>query len=240
MGKAERNENSKLWRKYAIKKAEQQHERKLVDETSPADMEGVPPWVEYKDVITTKIWEDMGSADVLDARVNEWYLWHGTSATAAGMICKNDFKMRLAGTATGTLYGRGTYFAESITKADEYSHVEKSSNTVLLCRVLGGRVFYCDERTPDAEKLTSECVEGPYDCILGDRKKISKTYREFIIFDTEDVYPEYVITYKRGELFKSPSHPSGGDVHFSWGFVPSAVHWSSSGVLSYSEWCAEP
>ena len=45
------------------------------------------------------------------------YLFHGTRNAAALNICRNDFKMRLAGSSTGTLYGRGAYFAESITKA---------------------------------------------------------------------------------------------------------------------------
>lgn len=115
--------------------------------------------------------------------------------------------MRLAGSATGTLYGRGSYFAESITKADEYSKEEDGLYTVLLCRVLGGRVKYTADRNPDPDALTRECTQGESDCILGDRIKISGTYREFIVFDTENVYPEYIVKYKRGELFKSKSHP---------------------------------
>lgn len=207
---AVRNENSKLWLKYTFRKAFQQKERKLADELGAcADTHAhdLPPFQEHTDVLTTSYWEERHGTDKLDARVNEWYLWHGTSAAAADHICKNDFKLRLAGTATGSLYGPGSYFAESITKADEYSRTEGGTNTVLLCRVLGGRVRYCDERSPDADQLTSDCVEGPYDSILGDRVKTSNTYREFIIFDTEDVYPEYIITYRRGALFKSPSHP---------------------------------
>lgn len=188
-----RNENSKLWRKYCVKKAELKQEAK----ESPFEI--------YSDVRTTKVWETHG--DQLDPSINEWYLWHGTSSSAALNICQSDFKMRLAGSATGTLYGRGSYFAESVTKADEYSKEEDGLYTVLLCRVLGGRVKYTADRTPDPDALTRECTQGESDCILGDRIKISGTYREFIVFDTELVYPEYIIKYKRGELFKSPSHP---------------------------------
>eukprot|EP00913_Durusdinium_trenchii_P029227 g27397.t1 len=170
------------------------------------------PFEIYSDVRTTKVWETHG--DQLDPSINEWYLWHGTSSSAALNICQSDFKMRLAGSATGTLYGRGSYFAESVTKADEYSKEEDGLYTVLLCRVLGGRTsplfFHIDHtsyncclgRTPDPDALTRECTQGESDCILGDRIKISGTYREFIVFDTELVYPEYIIKYKRGELFK--------------------------------------
>eukprot|EP00931_Biecheleriopsis_adriatica_P056344 TRINITY_DN33389_c0_g1_i1.p1 TRINITY_DN33389_c0_g1~~TRINITY_DN33389_c0_g1_i1.p1 ORF type:complete len:478 (-),score=57.01 TRINITY_DN33389_c0_g1_i1:40-1473(-) len=190
-----RNENSKLWRKYCVRKAELQQEKRENPDAYPA----------FDDVLSTLVWTE--HSQQLDSSINEWYLWHGTSSAAAENICKSDFKMRLAGTATGTLYGLGSYLAESITKADEYSKPVGDIYTVLLCRVLGGQVRYCDERTPDPDALTRDCVEGEFDCILGDRKKISGTYREFIVFDTENVYPEYIVKYRRGELFKSPSHP---------------------------------
>lgn len=48
---------------------------------------------------------------------NEWILFHGTSPAAALAISRSDFRMSLAGGSTGTLYGRGTYLAESFTKA---------------------------------------------------------------------------------------------------------------------------
>jgi len=193
---AQRSENSRLWRKYVVKKAELQKERRELRD----------PYEKFDDVLTSQAWESLDSQR-LDPEINEWYLFHGTSASAARNICSTDFKMRLAGSATGTLYGKGSYLAESITKADEYSRNEEGAFTVLLCRVLGGRVLYTDERTPDADKLTEACTEGDFDCIIGDRKKVSGTYREFIIFDTENVYPEYILRFQRGEMFKSKSHP---------------------------------
>mmetsp|Transcript_66452 Transcript_66452/g.185207 ORF Transcript_66452/g.185207 Transcript_66452/m.185207 type:complete len:861 (+) Transcript_66452:60-2642(+) len=205
-----RNENSRLWRKYTIRKAELQREKKLTDENPQLAAE-LPPYFVYSDVKTTKVWESFGGVDTLDRNINEWYLFHGTSPKAAEMICRTDFKYTLAGSATGTLYGRGSYLAEAITKADEYSSADESTDgcfTVLLCRVLGGRVRYCDQRVPHPDQLTADCVEGPYDCILGDREKLSGTYREFITFDTENLYPEYILRYTRGELFKSPSYPA--------------------------------
>merc|ERR1712232_1313547 len=167
---AQRNENSKLWRKYCIRKAQ------LQQEEQKSEIEHL-----YDDIRTTKFWE-AASAERLDSEINEWYLFHGSSASAAKNICSNDYKMRLAGSATGTLYGRGAYLGESITKADEYAKKERDSYTILLCRVLGGRVRYCDEREPNADALTRDCVEGSFDCILGDRIKVSGTYREFIVF----------------------------------------------------------
>jgi len=149
----------------------------------------------------------LGDADLPDGELNEWLLFHGTNAAASEQICAKDFSFRLAGTTTGSLYGGGTYLAESFTKADEYAREDDGCFTVLVCRVLGGRVLYCDEKTPDADKLTRDCTEGVYDCILGDRIKASGTYREFVVFDTENVYAEYILRYKRGEFFKSATHP---------------------------------
>jgi len=202
-----RNENSKLWRKYCVRKAELAREKQAEQENPELAKE---TGLEYDlfEVETSKALQETAiNEEPLNTEINEWYLFHGTSASAASNICQNDFKMRLAGSATGTLYGRGSYLAESITKGDEYSKLEGGANTVLLCRVLGGRVKYCAEREPDPNALTNACVQGPFDCIVGDRKKISGTYREFVVFDAENVYPEYILRYKRGELFKSDSFP---------------------------------
>merc|ERR1712217_119002 len=92
----------------------------------------------------------------------------------------------------------GVYFAESVTKADEYAEANSDGEyVVLLCRTLGGHVRYSDEVSPDAESLLRDCTEGNYNCVLGDRAKCRGTFREFVFFDTEHIYAEYVIYYKR-------------------------------------------
>merc|ERR1712232_34511 len=136
--------------------------------------------------------------DDLERKINEWYLFHGTNPIAADAICSTDFKVSKAGTNTGTLYGKGLYFADCITKADEYSKPNSDGHyAVLLCRIIGGNVRYTDEETPDKEDLVYSCLEGPYDCVLGDREKLRGTFKEYVLFDSEDVYPEYIIHYTR-------------------------------------------
>jgi hypothetical protein len=125
-------------------------------------------------------------------------LFHGTDQFAAEAVCKTGFATCLAGISTGTLYGGGTYFAESITKADEYSKVDKEGLCCsLLCRVAGGQVLYNDENTPDAEKLIRSVVSGENDSVLGDREKGRNTFREFVIYDTDQCYAEYILWYRR-------------------------------------------
>ena len=77
-----------------------------------------------------------------------------------------DFNINLAGKNAGSLYGRGVYFAENCTKSDEYSDESSkygaassnSLNPMLICRVLLGRVNYCDDIYPDPQRLVSGCV----------------------------------------------------------------------------------
>jgi len=190
--KAWQSENSKYWREYSVRREEL---CKCRAEAGVGD-----DFVKYTDVKSVKAWRKFAGScgDRLRPECNEWYLFHGTDARAAEMICKGDFKISLAGSTTGTLYGRGTYFSESITKADEYAKGNADGEyALILCRTLGGRVRYTAEVEPDPEDLTASCIEGPYDCILGDREKCKDTYREFVFYDTENLYAEYIIHYKR-------------------------------------------
>lgn len=185
-----RNENIASWQEYACRLAEM----------ATRFQENSSNWKQITDVKTVVAFAAIGGAKAtrLNEQVNEWYLFHGTSPAAAASICTTDFKVSRAGSSTGTLYGKGLYFAESITKADEYAKPnEQGTFAVLVCRAIGGRVRYCADATPDPEELLHSCLSGPYDSVLGDREKLKNTYREFIFFDSEDVYPEYIIEYKR-------------------------------------------
>ncbi|CAE7570020.1 PARP12 [Symbiodinium natans] len=185
--RAYRAQNFKNWQEYAVRRAEL-----LKDAKDRA--------IQHYDVQSSAEWASYTHAcgiEPLQRACNEWVLFHGTAPPAALEICRSDFRISLAGDKTGTLYGRGTYFAESITKADEYAKAADGEYAMLLVRALGGRVRYCDEVEPDAEDLTRSCIEGPYDCVLGDRKKCRGTYREFVFFDTENLFPEYIVIYSR-------------------------------------------
>eukprot|EP00434_Breviolum_minutum_P032778 symbB.v1.2.028989.t1/scaffold3111.1/size63350/4 len=181
-----RNENKNSWQEYAFRRGDIMQRSEL-------------PEI-FADVKTSVAMDDIGGdkANRLLSECNEWYLFHGTNPDAAEAICKSDFKVSRAGSSTGTLYGKGLYFAESVTKADEYAKPNSEGRyAVLLCRVIGGNVNYTDEVTPDPEALVYSCIEGPFDSVCGDREKTRGTYREFVLFDSEDVYVEYVIEYKR-------------------------------------------
>jgi len=134
----------------------------------------------------------------LDVGANEQWLFHGTNDNAAGAITKGDFLVSMAGSNAGTLYGKGLYLAESVSKSDEYTDENASGERcMLVCRSALGFVNYNDEPNPDPNVLVSSCTKGSYHCVLGDREKLRGTFREIIVYDDDQVYPEYVLWYKR-------------------------------------------
>lgn len=138
----------------------------------------------------------------IDPTINEAWFWHGTTPAGANGITSDDFLLSKAGSAAGTLYGRGLYFAESCMKADEYSMADPTNGGLcpfLLCRVALGRIHYCDDKNPNATSLEETCRKGVghHEAVLGDREKIRGTFREFIVFDSHQVYPEFLVWCKR-------------------------------------------
>lgn len=173
---------------------------------------------------TSKCLADRGGATALpalDAEVAETWLFHGTTAEAARAIAEDDFRLDLSGTSAGSLYGRGIYLAENATKADEYGEGASGAaaeerprgqeavrppgpppplvreSYLLLCRTLLGRVHYTDEDYPDPEALRRSCRSGEFESVLGDRVKRRGTFREFVVYHDDFVYPEFVVRYER-------------------------------------------
>lgn len=90
------------------------------------------------------------------------------------------------------------YFAEACSKSDEYTEQDhRGWRPLLLCRVICGRINYTDEVHPDVNQLVQSCTTGNYHCVLGDREKCRGTFREFIVYDNTQAYPEYIVWYKR-------------------------------------------
>merc|ERR1712178_476569 len=124
----------------------------------------------------------------LDDSINEVWLFHGTKKAAAESITENDFKLDLAGSNAGTLFGSGIYLAEAASKADEYTEPSKDGiRCMLLCRATLGRAYYVDAVETDPDDCMQQCLGGQYHSVLGDREKCRGTYREFVVFDPDQV-----------------------------------------------------
>lgn len=60
--------------------------------------------------------------------VNEYYLFHGTKSDFIDAIEQKGFDFRIGG--DNAMFGKGVYFAESATKADQYAGVSDVSSLV--------------------------------------------------------------------------------------------------------------
>lgn len=126
------------------------------------------------------------------SEVNEHYLLHGTSPAGALGIIREGFDLSRAGSRTGAMFGPGAYFAECSSKADEYAQQDDFSGmcAILCCRVCCGRM----QRRLGRDRGEASAA---FDGVLGDREASVGTYREFVVFSQQQIYPEYLILYER-------------------------------------------
>lgn len=193
------NHNPELWAKYSLV-------RSAVTEECGRDTDACK--YELMPVESTM---DLGSG--LSHACNEWLLFHGSSLAACRGIANSNFRVDLAGTgatwkdagtAKGTpLYGFGIYLAERITKADEYSKEVDDEEygglfAALICRVVGGRSNLVTTNEIDTESLQRAVFAGPYHSVFGDRvATLGKPFKEVVVYDKDQVYPEFVLVYAR-------------------------------------------
>jgi len=184
---AHRIEDQHLWASYAL-----QRERiRTLRGTCVAvrDMEG------SGEVKTAR-----GFGTDLSQDINEFYLWHGTSPTGAFGIRQEGFNISLAGSAVGTMFGPGAYFGECCSKSDEYAKCDNSGvfsgvYALLLCRVVCGETFRITKS--DIPAIQKALNTKGFDSVLGDREASVGTFREFVVFNAAQIYPEFVVLYKR-------------------------------------------
>jgi len=152
---------------------------------------------------TSAALEGTGLNQLLDADVNETYLFHGTSAVGAKGISLSGFHVRgKAGSHVGLMFGLGGYLAEMSSKGDEYASGGEGEHEdhccMLLCRATLGEMFYITKGGPEHQSTIEDAMlSGKYDSLLGDREAEVGTYREFVVRHQEMIYPEYVIMYER-------------------------------------------
>lgn len=184
-----RMENATLWRKYAAKREKiRKARRRSGVQSSPWQEQTAPP-------------KTAGSLHCLDEEVQESYLFHGTTANAALQIQHQGFCLNYAREG---FFGRGIYFAEATSKADEYAGDDNDDiHVMLVSRVVRGVVQRV--QSPDRD-LHKKLNRKKYDSILGDREAAVGTYREYVVYDEAQAYPEYAVIYRR-MFVEGPSIP---------------------------------
>lgn len=191
--KCHRVENSGIWARY--QRAKEQIQQRRLDKVVPvSELRG-----DRAAPVKTQEYLDEEVASHLDQSINEYYLWHGTTPAGAIGISTDGFKLKLAGSHAGTYFGNGCYFAESSSKSDEYARegddLLAGIYALLLCRVSCGSLFRTTQ--PDETAIQNALRSGEYDAVLGDREASVGTYREFVIYEEDLAYPEYVVLYER-------------------------------------------
>merc|ERR1711879_921137 len=93
----------------------------------------------------------------------------------------------------------GIYMTEFCSSADEMSSDSSEDlYCMLLCRTILGNVLKDDAILPDTVRLLRQVVGGTFDSVLGNREqRFLDVQRQFIIYDKDQVYPEFLIWYRR-------------------------------------------
>jgi len=162
-----------------------------------------------------------GIIEELDGAVNEKVLFHGTAADIAKAILFTRVRVPESAkdASHGRLYGAGAYFAESVTKGDQYVAADVDGLfPMVINRVVLGHVKTVAEAVPKVEKLTDSWSVGEFDSICGDRTDIEGRwagYREFVIYDASQSMPEYLVWYRRLESGAEFVSERSNDVQFS-------------------------
>ncbi|KAH3854915.1 uncharacterized protein LOC127870854 [Dreissena polymorpha] len=138
--------------------------------------------------------------------LNEYYLYHGTTPSTAKLIAEEGFDVQKC---RRTMLGRGLYFADSVVKADQYTTPDENG----MCCIIVAKVLIGDfcvsfnrqnippssQQPPCKKCMKIECskkhkTEGPrFDSVVF----IGGLFREYVVFDNCQAYPEYIIYYKR-------------------------------------------
>nr|QNN90025.1 CCCH-type zinc finger antiviral protein [Anas platyrhynchos] len=122
--------------------------------------------------------------------VNERLLFHGTKDARLEDICINNFDWRTCG-SNGANYGKGSYFARDASYSHEYCQSAVKANVMFMARVLVGDYVRGRE---DYVRPPPKSVDGLcfYDSCVDNKLNPSI----FVIFEKNQIYPEYLIEYK--------------------------------------------
>jgi len=136
----------------------------------------------------------------LEPNCNEFLMFHGAKPLVADLIAENHFDISFA--SKDGMFGAGLYFAEASSKSDEYcSPNDADEFPLILVRCTLGKINYVDAPkpydNPGRRQLEHSCMSGTYNSVLGDRIKVSGTYREFVVYDHFQAYPHFILWYRR-------------------------------------------
>ena len=122
--------------------------------------------------------------------INERSLFHGTTPSSLDVISDQNLDPRLAGNRTGTILGKGTYFAVNASYSDGYAKPDDAGHKYMfLCKVLAGNS--CQGKH-DYTRPPPQFEGGPlFDSCYNNELDPSI----YCIYHDSQYYPEYLIDY---------------------------------------------
>jgi len=191
--RAERIEHGRLWKRY-----KDRLEEILLD-----------PNVSYVKILTENA--ELNEMFGLKPSFNECYLFHGTSKAIVDLILHQGFTEKV-GSLKG-MFGSGVYFSENSSKSDEYAKEDENGFCYMfLSRVCLGKPYIAKSENEVKELSTKQLRRAPFlpgldptkltslaNCVIGDAgdQCYLKRYREFVVYDGAQCYPEFLLTYQR-------------------------------------------
>lgn len=198
-----RVENLFLWKRYVL-------QRSLVAAK-------IPQGAKAHECVKVESWRSWQRDELSqNFAANEVFLFHGLHHSLVNQIAKEGFDERVCNLKG--MFGAGIYLAENSSKSDEYC-VENSTNSsfMFLVRATLGAPY--EALQPMKRHRRPPCTEGHLDVIETRGVKTvcshprldsviaptTKThaqaalckYREFIVYDKTQSYPEFIIEFKR-------------------------------------------
>jgi serine/threonine protein kinase len=198
VAKVWRIENHQLWMDYAHKRAS------LASVNKDSDLSIRPPVSTAQFVVAGRQDGQLGAS--LHAPSNEHFLFHGTKIESLDALCDRGFDPAVG--SLGGFLGSGCYFGENSSKSDEYVP-PAAKQYMFLCRVALGQPFSTPKehrqlrRPPCLEGHFDEpCSHRRFDSLLATTKATDSAsfllkFREFVVYDKMQCYPEYLIEYMR-------------------------------------------
>lgn len=132
---------------------------------------------------------------------NEFVLFHGTSSATAEVIAEEGFDFRVA--RSSGYYGKGVYFASQSCKSHQYGQCNTGGlHTMLICRVVVGNPHYtkCVDRNlarpppiANSSRYHHSVIARPGP--MQGHHKGEQTHTEFVVFDSAQAYPMYIVEY---------------------------------------------
>lgn len=120
-------------------------------------------------------------------KLNERQLFHGTKSTTPDKIYQSEqgFDFRCSGETN--MWGAGTYFAVNASYSNSYSYsLTQNDKQMFLADVLTGVAYKC-QPDPKLKKPPQN-----HDSVTGHTNGSDI----FVIYDLDQSYPEYLITYR--------------------------------------------